>query len=75
MRVLVVGAGGVGTAVARIAARRDFVEHLVVADHDLTRGRNEPPKPPVTDSRRSSSTPPTSRRSSTCCVPSAATRS
>jgi len=39
MRVLVVGAGGVGTAVARIAARRDFLEHLVVADHDLARAQ------------------------------------
>jgi saccharopine dehydrogenase (NAD+, L-lysine-forming) len=39
MRVLVVGAGGVGTAAVGIAARRDFFEHLVVADHDLTRAR------------------------------------
>jgi saccharopine dehydrogenase (NAD+, L-lysine forming) len=37
MRVLMVGAGGVGSAVAAIAARRDFVEHLVVGDYDLTR--------------------------------------
>lgn len=37
MRVLVVGAGGVGSAVARIAARRDFFDHLVLADHDLGR--------------------------------------
>jgi len=39
MRVLVVGAGGVGTAIARIAARRDFLEHVVVADHDLARAQ------------------------------------
>ena len=37
MRVLVVGSGGVGDAVARIAARRDFFEQLVVADYDLAR--------------------------------------
>ncbi|MER6347657.1 saccharopine dehydrogenase family protein [Streptomyces sp. NPDC001595] len=37
MRVLLVGAGGVGTAVTRIAARRDFLTHMVVADHDLAR--------------------------------------
>ena len=37
MRVLVVGAGGVGAAVARIAARREFVESLVLADLDPDR--------------------------------------
>ncbi|NGO76692.1 ATP-binding protein [Streptomyces sp. YC504] len=37
MRVLLVGAGGVGTAVTRIAARRDFLTHMVVADYDLSR--------------------------------------
>src|ERR1022692_234381 len=36
MRILLVGAGGVGTAFARIAARRDFAE-LLVADYDLGR--------------------------------------
>ncbi len=36
MRILLVGAGGVGTAFARIAARRRFAE-LVVADYDLGR--------------------------------------
>src|SRR5713101_7889386 len=35
MRILLVGAGGVGTAFARIAARRDFAE-LVVGDYDLS---------------------------------------
>ena len=34
MRVLVVGAGGVGAAVARIAARRPFLQALVLADLD-----------------------------------------
>jgi saccharopine dehydrogenase (NAD+, L-lysine-forming) len=36
MRILLVGAGGVGTAFARIAARRPFAE-LIVADYDLAR--------------------------------------
>ncbi|MER5604108.1 ATP-binding protein, partial [Streptomyces sp. NPDC002265] len=37
MRVLLVGAGGVGTAITRIAARRSFFEAMVVADHDPAR--------------------------------------
>ncbi|MEU9669994.1 saccharopine dehydrogenase C-terminal domain-containing protein [Streptomyces bobili] len=37
MRVLLVGAGGVGTAATRIAARRDFLTHMAVADYDLAR--------------------------------------
>ena len=37
MRVLVVGSGGVGSAVAPIAARRDFFERLVFADIDAGR--------------------------------------
>ncbi|WP_157253396.1 saccharopine dehydrogenase family protein [Nonomuraea typhae] len=32
MRILLVGAGGVGSAVVPIAARRDFFAHIVVAD-------------------------------------------
>src|SRR5215472_16014663 len=36
MRILLVGAGGVGTAFARIAARRPFAE-LIVSDYDLSR--------------------------------------
>ena len=39
MRILVVGSGGVGDAVARIAARRRFFERLVVADVDLGRAQ------------------------------------
>ena len=39
MRILVVGAGGVGSAVAPIAARRDFYESIVVADYDADRAR------------------------------------
>jgi saccharopine dehydrogenase-like NADP-dependent oxidoreductase len=37
MRILVVGSGGVGDAVARIAARRGFFELMVVADADRAR--------------------------------------
>ena len=39
MRVVVVGAGGVGAAAAAIAARRDFAERLVLADVDLARAQ------------------------------------
>src|SRR6516164_2892511 len=39
MRILLVGAGGVGTAFARIAARREFAD-LVVADYDLARAQH-----------------------------------
>jgi saccharopine dehydrogenase-like NADP-dependent oxidoreductase len=38
MRILLVGAGGVGAAFARIAARRPFAE-LVIADYDLGRAQ------------------------------------
>ncbi len=38
MRILLVGAGGVGTAFARIAARRKFAE-LIIADYDLARAQ------------------------------------
>ncbi|HEX4017223.1 MAG TPA: saccharopine dehydrogenase C-terminal domain-containing protein [Frankiaceae bacterium] len=37
MRVLSVGAGGVGSAAAKIAARRPFFDSWVVADYDLAR--------------------------------------
>jgi saccharopine dehydrogenase (NAD+, L-lysine forming) len=37
VRVLVVGTGGVGSAVAPIAARRDFFERIVFSDLDLGR--------------------------------------
>src|ERR1700730_1885947 len=39
MRVLVVGAGGVGSAVARTIARWDMFERVVVADYDEERAR------------------------------------
>jgi saccharopine dehydrogenase (NAD+, L-lysine forming) len=37
VRILLVGAGGVGSAFLSIAARRDFFEHVVVADYDVRR--------------------------------------
>jgi saccharopine dehydrogenase-like NADP-dependent oxidoreductase len=39
MRILVVGAGGVGSAVAAIAARRDFFDRMVVTDYAEQRAR------------------------------------
>ncbi|HEY2327019.1 MAG TPA: saccharopine dehydrogenase C-terminal domain-containing protein [Gaiellaceae bacterium] len=39
MKVVVVGAGGVGAAAAAIAARRGFIERLVLADVDLARAQ------------------------------------
>ena len=39
MRILLVGSGGVGDAVARIAVERDFFELLVVADYDEARAK------------------------------------
>ncbi len=37
MRILLIGAGGVGDAFVRIAARRAFFEALVVTDYDLAK--------------------------------------
>jgi saccharopine dehydrogenase-like NADP-dependent oxidoreductase len=37
MRILLVGAGGVGDAIAKIAARRDFYDRIVVSDFDVAR--------------------------------------
>jgi saccharopine dehydrogenase (NAD+, L-lysine forming) len=37
MRILIVGAGGVGSSIALIAARRDFFEQIVVSDYDVAR--------------------------------------
>lgn len=39
MRVLAIGAGGVGTAAALIAKRRDYFESWLIADYDLSRVR------------------------------------
>ena len=40
MRILIVGAGGVGSSAALIAARRDFFAIVVVADYDLARAES-----------------------------------
>src|SRR3954468_11151150 len=37
MRILLVGAGGVGDAIAKIAARRSFYEAIIVSDYDIAR--------------------------------------
>jgi saccharopine dehydrogenase-like NADP-dependent oxidoreductase len=37
MKALVIGAGGVGRAIANIAARRSFITSMVIADRDLAR--------------------------------------
>ncbi|HEX2175724.1 MAG TPA: saccharopine dehydrogenase C-terminal domain-containing protein [Nocardioidaceae bacterium] len=39
MRILLVGAGGVGSAFVSIAARRDFFEQVLVADYDVRRAQ------------------------------------
>ncbi|MGM1017344.1 MAG: saccharopine dehydrogenase family protein [Actinomycetota bacterium] len=40
MRILIIGAGGVGTAAVRIAVRRRFFETLVIADYDVARSQS-----------------------------------
>ena len=54
MRILVIGAGGVGSAFCAIAARRDFFESVVVADYD--RKRADAAVASVGDSRFSAAT-------------------
>jgi saccharopine dehydrogenase (NAD+, L-lysine forming) len=49
MRILILGAGGVGSAAALIAARRAFPSHVVVADYD--RGRADAAVAAVKDDR------------------------
>jgi len=39
VRILMIGAGGVGDAAAKIAVERDFFDVFVVADYDLERAR------------------------------------
>jgi saccharopine dehydrogenase-like NADP-dependent oxidoreductase len=39
MRILLIGAGGVGSAAVAIAARRPFFDAMVVADYDLARAQ------------------------------------
>ena len=37
MRALVIGAGGVGSAIAHIASRKTFITEMVIADYDASR--------------------------------------
>lgn len=46
MRILLVGAGGVGDAFCAIASRREFVESIVVADIDLSRAQRSAARDP-----------------------------
>lgn len=39
MNILILGAGGVGTAAAKIASRRKFFNTLTIADYDLSRAK------------------------------------
>jgi saccharopine dehydrogenase-like NADP-dependent oxidoreductase len=39
VRILILGAGGVGSAAALIASHRDYPSHVVVADYDLSRAQ------------------------------------
>ena len=39
MRVLLVGAGTVGEAIAEVAADRDWLEYMLVTDYDLDRAK------------------------------------
>lgn len=39
MKVLVIGAGGVGRAIVNIAARREFITSMVIADRNLERAQ------------------------------------
>jgi len=52
MRLVILGAGGVGSAAAKIAARRSFLDAVVVADYDA--GRAERAAAVTGDSRFSS---------------------
>ena len=40
MKLLILGAGGVGSAAAKIAARRSFLSAVVVADYDLAKAED-----------------------------------
>ena len=53
MRILLVGAGGVGAAFAAIAARRDFFETIVVTDYDLAKAEKAAATTTGTSPRRS----------------------
>ena len=49
MKVLVIGAGGVGRAIASVAARRSFLTSMVLADYSLPRAQSAAER--VNDSR------------------------
>jgi saccharopine dehydrogenase-like NADP-dependent oxidoreductase len=40
MRIVIIGAGGVGNALARILATRDFATHVTMCDYDLERAKS-----------------------------------
>ena len=40
MRILLIGAGGVGDAIVKISADRNFFEKLIVSDYDIQRAEN-----------------------------------
>ena len=40
MKALIIGAGGVGSAIANIASRRSFLTQVIIADHDKQRAEN-----------------------------------
>jgi saccharopine dehydrogenase-like NADP-dependent oxidoreductase len=52
MRILLVGAGGVGSAAAAIVVRRDFYETIVVADRVHSTARGARSTAPTIASRR-----------------------
>ena len=54
MKALVIGAGGVGSAIANIAARRTLITEMVVADRDLARAQSAVAR--LKDSRFSAAT-------------------
>ena len=39
MKALVIGAGGVGSAIANIASRKSFITEMVIADYDVARAQ------------------------------------
>ena len=40
MRIVIIGAGGVGNALARILTTRDFATHVTISDYDIERARS-----------------------------------
>ena len=62
MRILIIGAGGVGSSAALIAARRDFYDSVVIADYDGSRAQTLAERIDDPVSARSDSMPPTHKR-------------